>query len=211
MKFKNVNYLSETQKIKIKRLLGVRHKMPIVMAKLQEGNTWNIFVSHNDGPINADTKLNHIDTFYAIEEVIEYFNKMDLVPYCLESEIDQETSGNTEKEHRNSAKDILHRRNQYRKNVTLEGHVLNPNTMEIDVIIIKDLSFNGVGFFTSDYMPVEIGSILEIEFTLNNKKQSVIKRRVEVKHASGKQIGGEFVNKPRLDANLGFYLMFNIQ
>jgi len=204
MKFKSLNNLNEDQKSKLRRLIGVRHKQPMVLAQLQKESTWNVLVSPNKGPINADKKLKRIATFSSIQEVLAYFHREELQAYCLDADIDLEKEENPV-----NTENVLHRRGQYRKNVTLEGHLIHPGTQKQKPIIINDLSFNGAGFFTADDHLLQPGDILEIAFRLTNRNQSLIKRKLEVKHVSDRKIGGAFVNKPRLDANLGFFLMFN--
>lgn len=210
MKFKYVQSLHKDQKLRLKRILGVRNKFPMVMAILQGTNNWNILKGLNDAPLDAEKRLEHVATFFNLEEVISYFQKMELIPYCPESDIHNDSSekNRTRGEH---DKNILHRRHQFRKNVSLGGMILNERTRQKYDVLLKDLSFDGVSFYTIGDSCIQKKDIIYLESTLNNKQQTTIKRKLEVKHVSGKKVGGEFLYKPRLDADLGFFLMFDVQ
>jgi hypothetical protein len=210
MKFKNVHCLNESQKLEIKRILGVRNKFPMVLAFLQGTNDWNILRGLNNEPLDAEKRLKHVATFFNVGDVLAYFQRMDLTPFCPASDINHDNPG-TERAREQSKKEMLHRRHQFRKNVSLEGRAFHKGAMESHEVLITDLSFNGAGFYTIGPSLIRKEDILSLDFTLNNKKQSRIERNIEVKHVAGRKVGGEFLYKPRLDADLGFYLMFDVK
>jgi len=210
MKFKYVHSLNEDQKPRLTRILGVRNKFPMAFAILQGTSHWNILKGVNDAPLDAEKRLKCVATYSNVEDVISSFQKMQLIPYCPEKDIIHDNP-RKEKTHAEHKREVLHRRHQLRKNVSLAGKVVNERTKNDYEALVDDLSFDGAGFYTIGDSFIRKKDILYLDFTLNNKQQSRIKRRLEVKHVSGKKVGGEFLYKPRLDADLGFYLLFDVQ
>lgn len=210
MKFKHVNSLDEEQLQRVWRIIGIRHKKPYSQAQLRRDGNWHILESEYNAPINADKQLKKMFPFSSTTEVLEYFRLKGFAPYCPHSDIvrEKQTARETGDEKR---KNILHRRNQIRKGVSLNGKLINKRTLKKNEILIHDLSFDGAGFAPINNWDFKKGDTVYLTFTLNNKKGSEIQRTLQVKHINGKNIGGEFVNKPRLDADLGFYLMFDVK
>lgn len=210
MQFKNIYYLNEVQKQKITRIIGVRNKKPYSYAEYSKDGYWKILESQYGAPIDADKILKKVQTLSDLKSLLEYYYDKGEVPYCPYSDI------LSDEQHRkqsiqNSKKDVLHRRHQFRKNVCLNGKVVNNRNLEEDDVLINDLSFDGINFSPIDLWDFYKGDTAYLEFRLNNKNRSKIETYVKIKHITHKKIGGEFVSRPRLDADLGFYIMFDVQ
>jgi len=209
MKFKHINSLDEEQMRRAWRIIGICHKKPYSQAQLRQDGNWHIWESPNNTPINADKHLKRMYTFSSIREVLKYFHQQGFAPYCPHPDIvreKQDTQKNNKKR-----KNILHKRNQMRRNVNLNGRIINKRNLKKNEILINDLSFDGAGFTPINNWNFKKGDIVYITFTLNNRNKSEIQRKLQIKHITNKNVGGEFVNKPRLDAELGFYLMFDVR
>jgi len=219
MKFKHIDSLDAEQIRRAWRIIGIRHKKPYSQAQLREDGYWHILESKNYAPINREKHLKRIFTFSNMTEVLEYFHIKEFSPYCPHSDIvgDEqatpeisETSDTGEKRNK-KRKNILHRRNKVRRKVSLTGELINKRSLKRHEILINDLSFDGAGFTPINDWDFKKGDIVSMTFTLNNRNEREIQRNMEVKHITNKKIGGEFVNKPRLDADLGFYLLFDVR
>lgn len=78
-------------------------------------------------------------------------------------------------------------------------------------VLIKDLSLQGVGieFMFGDKRHVrtlEIGSVIHIEFKLDDKQETNISRSCVIRAVRGLNVGAEF-NDENYTKQLGFYLM----
>lgn len=210
MKFKHIHSLDEEQKKRVWRIIGIRHKKPYSQAQLKQDGLWHILESEDNAPINADKRLRKVYTFSRIKNVMDYFHKRGLTPYCPRSDIVMDKH-NTQEKRNKKRETILQRRNRIRKNVSLNGKILNKRNFKKNEILINDLSFDGSGFTPINNWDFKKGDTVYLTFTLDNNKESEIQRTLQIKHITNKTIGGEFVNKPTLDADLGFYLMFDDQ
>ncbi len=210
MKFKHINSLDEEQTKRIWRIIGIRHKKAYSQAQLRRDGKWHILESEHNAPINADKQLKRVHTFSSIMDVLEYFHLKGFAPYCPHSDIVREKQPPPKKT-REPQKNILHQRNQIRRNVCLNGKLINKRNLKKNEILINDLSFDGAGFTPINNWDFKKGDTVYMTFTLNNSRASEIQRTLRVRHITNKIIGGEFVNKPRLDADLGFFLMFDVK
>jgi len=210
MKFKHINSLDEEQIKKIWRIIGIRHKKPYSLAELRGDGNWHILESPHNAPMNADKQLKKIHIFSTAMDVLKYFHQKGFAPYCPYSDIVRDKQ-NTQEKDQESQNNILHKRNQIRRNVCLNGKLINKRNLKKNEILINDLSFDGAGFTPINNWDFKKGDTVYMTFTLNNKRASEIQRTLRVRHITNKIIGGEFVNKPRLDADLGFFLMFDVK
>ncbi len=104
-------------------------------------------------------------------------------------------------------KDEIKTRSSYRKKVLLSGDYRHFSKKEHGYIMVKDLSIDGIGFETMRPHNIEPDDILDVTFTLDDGKRSVIKRKVIIHLVEGRYISAEFYNPPPYDKNMGFYLM----
>lgn len=72
---------------------------------------------------------------------------------------------------------------------------------------VKDLSIGGIGLDIWGQHSIEEGDELLVEFKLNNKRHTVIKREVIVKTVHENYVGAEFQDDFDHHPDLGFYLM----
>jgi len=99
-------------------------------------------------------------------------------------------------------------RTSYRKEEKLEGRYSTfSNPSKWVRIIVTNLSFEGCGFETTAANMLQSGEEIRIEFTLNDKKNSLIKKRAVVRSVQGTSVGCKFKELPgAFDPDLGFYL-----
>lgn len=114
-------------------------------------------------------------------------------------------------------------RKYYRKSTNLDGNYHNSKSTfeghyqslseskkvspEVINCVISDLSFGGVSMKIMGRHLLEVGSKLLLTFHLDNSKKTLIQKKVVVKRIDGNIVGAEFVDTPKLDPELGFYLM----
>lgn len=74
---------------------------------------------------------------------------------------------------------------------------------------IKNLSFRGIGIELFQEGNISKGDKVVVSFTLDDTKNTLVKRKMQVHHVVGNYIGGEFieVEGDNLDKQIGFYLM----
>jgi len=210
MQLKYIYHLNEDQKQKIRRIIGVYHKKPYSYAQLNNDGYWEVLESKQRAPINGATSLKKIHKLSDWNNVLEYYNNVGLLPYCPLSDISPDKQYEKQSVQNNN-KDILHRRRQPRKNVNLTGKVINKRNLKETEVLINDLSFDGTNFSPVDDFDCYVDDTVYLEFWLKNKNKSKIERNLKIKHVTHKNIGGEFVNKPQVDTELGFYLMFEVK
>ena len=101
---------------------------------------------------------------------------------------------------------ILERRKFYRKEVNLAG-VFKPDKSgrEYPMKVIN-ISRSGLRFSSSESRNLETGDRILVEFRLDDKAKSVIKKKAIVIVTKGSSVGVEFCFLDDYDKILGFYL-----
>lgn len=100
-------------------------------------------------------------------------------------------------------------RRQHRKNTELHGiSKLHASTFGDGNVKIVNLSLGGVGLEVEGTHNIRIGHKGTINFTLDDRKQSVIMKDIIVRSVQGNSIGCEFVSDKAYEKDLGFYLRF---
>ena len=102
-------------------------------------------------------------------------------------------------------------RHHYRKKTTFPAtfsFVDNPADGKIKVQL-TDISLSGVAFVSNTPKLVQVGLDLIIEFTLDDKKKTLIKKKITVRNIRDKVIGCEFTGNEAFEKRLGFYLQNN--
>lgn len=94
------------------------------------------------------------------------------------------------------------------KTTSLSGEYLRLNGRGKGDLLIREISMQGVEFKTFGRIRLIPEEILDITFTLDNAKRSVIKRRVRVVSVNGNRAHAVFYNPPPFDKALGMYLMW---
>jgi len=97
-------------------------------------------------------------------------------------------------------------RQYFRKKTKLSGHVTFLQDHLQYKIIVNNVSQDGINFSTLTACDIKIGDMLEVIFTLDDAKKTVISKRIEVKSANDRLIGCCFTDTQLYDKDLGFYL-----
>lgn len=103
---------------------------------------------------------------------------------------------------------LLDFRRHYRKQTGLPGtyEILSEGGVGGGIIHINDISRSGLGFTVSGLHRIEKDQQLQVEFQLNDKKKTVLKRRVLVKSVLHNNIGCQFQDNAEMERALGFFL-----
>lgn len=108
-----------------------------------------------------------------------------------------------------SFKVLLDFRQCYRKPTDLSGtYAMVPPAAGGGKISVKNVSLAGVGFEVIGRHAIETGQKAIIEFTLDNRKETLIRKKVTIRSVRGTFIGGEFYQDQAFEKDLGFYLRF---
>ena len=101
---------------------------------------------------------------------------------------------------------VLNRRKFYRKTTRLLGiFSLDQNAKEFPMTVVN-ISRCGIEFNTSESEKLKIGDLIGVEFRLDDKSRSLIRKKMIIRRKEGKQIGAEFCLPDDYDKVLGFYL-----
>lgn len=103
---------------------------------------------------------------------------------------------------------LLERRKHIRKHLNLSGTFVNKKNSERGTITITDLSRSGLRIKLNFQQNIEPGDTLDLEFTLDDKLRSVVKKEVIVRSVKDLSVGVEFIHSEHFD-KLGPYLLFN--
>ena len=103
---------------------------------------------------------------------------------------------------------LLDFRRHYRKKTNLPGtyEILSQGGIGGGIIHVTNISQGGLGFTVSGLHRIEKDQLLLVEFQLNDKKKTVLKKRALVKSVQQNIIGCQFKDDVAMDKALGFYL-----
>ena len=197
--------ISHHKRGSINTLFGVYEKKPMAMAKWKE-STWFVFQTEDGSPIGKDKNLVKIASCSKLEEVLEFLRSRQMLAFC-QKESSGDSSVSTESADTDQRAEIKKKRNRYRKEVYLSGEYKNTRTGSQGKMIVKDLSFYGVGFTTIRNHDLRPEDIVHINFELDTVKRPVIRRAIKIIHVNGNRVGAEIVNSPEEDFDLGAYLL----
>lgn len=71
---------------------------------------------------------------------------------------------------------------------------------------IKDLSRNGMAFMVSGVHNVRVGQKIQVDFALDDKNNTPLKKQAVVRSVYQNRIGCEFMKDQAFEKDLGFYL-----
>ncbi|MDH4318685.1 MAG: PilZ domain-containing protein [Desulfobulbaceae bacterium] len=102
-------------------------------------------------------------------------------------------------------------RHHYRKKTTLPAQISFLDTPADGKISVQlsDISLSGIGFTINTPSLMTIGLDLVIEFNLDDKKNTLIKKKITVRNIREQAIGCEFTGNEAFEKRLGFYLQNN--
>jgi hypothetical protein len=104
----------------------------------------------------------------------------------------------------------LEKRKQYRKEIDLPGkfYLLDDRGAEdTGLLKVVDISKTGLKLKLNTPRDFPIGTSLLIEFSLDDRNRTLMKKRVTVRNVSGPHVGTSFLPSELDDPALGFYLM----
>jgi PilZ domain. len=103
---------------------------------------------------------------------------------------------------------LLNFRRHFRKPTNLNGtyEIIGRNGTGGGLIQVNNLSRGGAGFSVSGRHHIAPGQNILIEFHLNDKKKTMVKKEAVVRSVQQNSIGCEFKENTDLDKNLGFFL-----
>lgn len=103
---------------------------------------------------------------------------------------------------------LLDFRRHYRKKTNLPGtyEILSEGGVGGGIIHVINISQSGLGFTVSGLHRIEKDQLLLVEFQLNDKKKTVLKKRTVVKSIQQNIIGCQFKDDVAMEKALGFYL-----
>ncbi|SLM31103.1 putative Diguanylate cyclase [Desulfamplus magnetovallimortis] len=97
---------------------------------------------------------------------------------------------------------------QYKyKDVMLPGDYRHFNKNTHGYITVVKISIRAVCFETMRSNTLKPGDIVDVSFTLDDERKSLIKRRVQIDSVDDKMVEAQYYNPPPYDKNLGFYMM----
>jgi len=101
---------------------------------------------------------------------------------------------------------VLERRKFYRKNTNLSGFFKSENDRKEFPMTVTNISRSGLQFKSSLSEKFKLGDRVLVEFRLDDKSRSVIKKKVIIRRIDGWTIGTEFCSMDEYDKLIGFYL-----
>lgn len=103
---------------------------------------------------------------------------------------------------------LLDFRRHYRKQISLPGtyEITSQGGIGGGIIHIRNISKGGLGFTVSGLHRIDKGQELLLEFQLNDKMKTVLKKMALVKSVQQNNIGCQFMENVEIDKALGFYL-----
>ncbi|MGD9948296.1 MAG: PilZ domain-containing protein [Desulfobulbus sp.] len=103
---------------------------------------------------------------------------------------------------------LLDFRRNYRKQTSLHGtyEIISKDGVGGGIIHINNISRGGLGFSVSGIHRIEKDQLLQVEFQLNDKNKTVLKKQAVVRAVHQNSVGCEFKCNADLDKALGFFL-----
>ncbi|MBF0302264.1 MAG: sensor domain-containing diguanylate cyclase [Desulfamplus sp.] len=161
--------------------------------------------------INVTVGIRLIDE-ETTKEILNFVNKKNpLSPSSISQDADVERMESNLKpllDEENISEDMVEQRKVRYKDVMLAGDYTHYSKNDHGHITVKKLSMKGIDFeIMRQQHKIEPDDILDVTFTLDDSKRSLIKRRVRIDAVKDKYIVAQFYNPPPYDKNLGFYFM----
>jgi len=101
---------------------------------------------------------------------------------------------------------LLNTRQYYRKSVSLIGTYTPPSKSATRRITVTDLSLSGVRFHTLLPHALNVGDVIELDFSLDDAKHTRLHQWAVVRWVESQEVGAEFCNFQTYEKELGFYL-----
>ena len=103
---------------------------------------------------------------------------------------------------------LLDFRRYFRKQISLSGTYIITSEGGVGggVIHINNISRGGLGFTISGLHRIEEGQEMLLEFQLNDRKKTILKKPAVVRSVRQNAVGCQFKDNAELDRDLGFFL-----
>ncbi len=105
---------------------------------------------------------------------------------------------------------ILEKRKQYRKKTNLPGSFVyhgQQGEMDKGLMTVLDISSNGLKIKLNAPRDFRVGDMLDVEFNLDDKRRTLIRKKVIIRNINQKMVGTAFSPHEAEDPALGFYLL----
>ena len=105
---------------------------------------------------------------------------------------------------------FLERRKYYRKELKLPGsfvRYVSGKPAGRGDMIVRDLSLIGMKLEVYENLGFSEGDVLQVEFSLDDVNNTLIKKKAVIRNIKNSYIGAEFFQTEIKDRTLGFYLM----
>lgn len=210
MKFIKMSELSFEEQSRVQWVFGFHQQRPDLVAQKKGDHEWIIFKNVEQSR-QKKIVLKKFDQLFSLGEVLVYFHKKGLDPFCQYKGGEKPSTIRPKPSHILSDKPKApenkpENREYFRKKVHLYGQYTNPNTGLSGNLIVKDISLKGVKISIPGFENLINGDKLFISFTLDDTKQNEIKQEVTVRHVGKNHIGAEFTSQAEFEKELGFYL-----
>ena len=201
MKLIKYSKLSEKKRETLSTIIGFKGNIPTTYVKSVNLVGWEIMQSKDKNKLSKNQNIETVSIEESLQDVISFFKQNRLVAYCP---FDKHKSQELEKFLIQKNKN---RRKYPRKDVILNGNFFNKRTKHSGGFRTQDISLRGIKFNSKSKHDIVVGDNLMVFYILKNNQKSKIKREIKTRYINNKQIGGEIINPPPLDPDLGFYLM----
>jgi hypothetical protein len=104
-------------------------------------------------------------------------------------------------------------RQYVRKKTELTGALIKHPLEDAETrIVVEDVSQGGVGFTMLEDDYVKVNEVLEVQFALDDEHESVVSKKVVIRHVYGRRVGAEFCDPEDEECTqLGAYLLHRSQ
>ena len=87
------------------------------------------------------------------------------------------------------------------------GKLVRLHTQKVlENVKIISLSMGGIGFIINSDITINIGDVFDIQFVLNDDRQSIIREEVTIRRTNGHFVGAEFSHQDKYKYELDFYI-----
>jgi PilZ domain len=100
-------------------------------------------------------------------------------------------------------------RQHYRKQTSLPGNylIIDPPGTGGGVMHICNISRSGIGFTVSGRHKLQENQTVQLEFRLDDKKQTKLAKQVYIRSVDNNYVGCHFIDQDLIGKALGFYLL----
>lgn len=234
MQFIHIQTIPQMARKDVTLVVGNDQGKPICVAKKKEQH-WILYRRPDLSSLDAKS-FQKIGSFYALEDVLVYFQGKGLQPYCpahpSETDSISETDSDVQLERRRHSRKKIDIPGNYKNKRTgstgevqvqdvsfkdlaseslvaqgINGEYRNPRTGSKGSFLVEDMSFKGMKFKSIKPHDIQVGDDLIVSFSLDQSKSGQLKRVAQARIINKAQVGVEFLNPPYKDKGLSLYLI----